>query len=109
MRPRGTIALGRQGYTVPTMKFLFIPVSVVGGLIAGAIGKKLFDVTWGMIAEEEPPESEHMRISVPKMLLAAAIQGALFRVTKEAVDHASRRAFMRATGSWPGEEEPEPE
>jgi hypothetical protein len=36
------------------------------------------------------------------------IEGALFRVVKGLVDHASRRGFSKATGSWPGEEEPEP-
>ncbi len=91
------------------MKFLFLPVSVGAGLIAGALGRKLFDVAWGWIDDEEPPESEHLRVSVPKMLLAAALQGAIFRATKSAVDHGTRRAFMSATGAWPGEEEPEPE
>jgi hypothetical protein len=28
---------------------------------------------------------------------------------KEATDHASRRAFYRTTGTWPGETHPDPE
>ena len=28
---------------------------------------------------------------------------------KAATDHYSRRAFARTTGTWPGEERPEPE
>jgi Protein of unknown function (DUF4235) len=98
-----------SGYSLSSVKLLFIPFSVMGGLLAGAVGKKLFDVIWGAIDDQEPPESEHRFISVPKMLVAAALQGAIFRVTKEAVDHGSRRAFLSFTGSWPGEEEPEPE
>ena len=41
--------------------------------------------------------------------VAAAVQGAIFRAVKEATDHGSRRAFMGVTGSWPGDERPEPE
>ena len=91
------------------MRFLFAPLGIAAGLIAGSVGKKLFDVVWGWIDDEEPPESEHLRISIPKMLVAAALQGALFRVAKNGVDHASRRAFMSLTGSWPGELEPNAE
>jgi hypothetical protein len=43
------------------------------------------------------------------MLAAAALQGAIFRGVKAATDHYSRRAFARTTGTWPGEERPEPE
>jgi hypothetical protein len=43
------------------------------------------------------------------MLIAAAIQGAIFRATRKLVDHQSRRAFAGALGTWPGEERPEPE
>jgi hypothetical protein len=40
--------------------------------------------------------------------LALVIEGALFRLVKSLSDHASRRGFAKATGSWPGEEAPEP-
>ncbi len=73
-------------------KLLFIPVSIGGGLLAGLVGKKIFDGLWGMIDDEEPPDSKHRDISWGRLLVAGAIQGAIFRAVKEATDHASRRA-----------------
>jgi Protein of unknown function (DUF4235) len=90
-------------------KLLFIPLSVVAGLVAGLVSRKVFDQIWGLIDEEEPPSSKHRDIDWGKLLIAAAIQGAVFRAVKEAADHYSRRAFYRTTGSWPGEQEPERE
>jgi len=90
-------------------KVLFIPFSIVSGLLAGFLGRKVFDQVWGVIDEEEPPDSKYRDVSWAKLLLAGAIQGAIFRAVKEAVDHASRRAFYRTTGSWPGEKRPDPE
>ena len=86
-----------------------MPISIIGGLIAGMIGRKVFDQIWGLIDEEEPPDSKHLEISWGKLLLAAAVQGAIFRAVKEAADHGTRKAFMGMTGSWPGDERPEPE
>jgi Protein of unknown function (DUF4235) len=91
------------------MKFLFIPIGVGAGLLAGATGKALFSQVWGLIDEEEPPDSKHKNVPWGKLLLAAALQGAIFRLTKEAVDRASRKGFYNLTGTWPGQEEPEPE
>ena len=91
------------------MKFLFLPVSIGGGFVAGMVGKKIFEQIWGLIDEEEPPDSEHLRVSLPTLAAALALEGAIFRMTRGLFDHGSRRAFMRATGTWPGEEEPEPE
>jgi hypothetical protein len=90
-------------------RLLFAPVSIIGGLIAGMLAKKVFEGVWGLIDREEPPESEHREISIPKLLLAGALQGAIFRAVKEASDHYSRRAFAGATGTWPGAERPDPE
>jgi Protein of unknown function (DUF4235) len=90
-------------------KFLFIPVSIIAGLLAGVVGKKLFNGLWGVIDDEEPPDSKHRDTSWGRLILAGAIQGAIFRVVKEATDHASRRAFHRTTGTWPGKEHPDPE
>jgi hypothetical protein len=89
-------------------KVLFIPVSIGGGLLAGFFAKKIFDQVWGLIDAEEPPDSKHRDIAWGKLLVAAAIQGAIFRAMKEATDHYSRRAFARTSGTWPGEERPEP-
>lgn len=90
-------------------KLLFIPVSVGGALLAGFVSKKVFDQMWGLIDGDEPPDSKHRDIQWSRLLLAGALQGAIFRVVKEATDHGGRRAFYRTTGSWPGEERPEAE
>jgi hypothetical protein len=90
-------------------KVFFIPISIAGGLIAGAISRKILDQIWGVFDDEEPPDSQHRDIQWGKLVIAAALQGAIFRVMKEATDHYSRRAFYRTTGTWPGEERPEPE
>jgi len=90
-------------------KLLFTPLSIVGGLLAGFLGKKLFSQVWGLIDEEEPPDAKHRDISWGRLLVAGALQGAIFRAVKEATDHATRRAFYRTTGTWPGEKRPDPE
>ena len=91
------------------MKFVFAPISIVLGLIAGSFGKKIFEQVWGMIDDEEPPKPEHREFSWPKMITALAVEGAIFRLVKGLVDHGSRTSFAKVTGTWPGEERPERE
>jgi len=88
-------------------KLLFIPFSVVGGLIAGFISKKIFDLAWGLVDDEEPPEPEHRDVPWLKLAIALAFEGAIFRMMRGLADRASRLGFYRFTGSWPGEEEPD--
>jgi uncharacterized protein DUF4235 len=90
-------------------KLFFAPFSIVFGIIAGLVGRKLFDQVWGLIDDEEPPDGSVHRISWRKLIIATAIQGAIFRATKAAFDRWARTGFLRLTGSWPGDEEPEPE
>ena len=89
------------------MKLLFLPFSIGTGLVAGVLAKKLFDLAWGMIDDEEPPEPEHREVSWLKLITALAIEGAIFRVIRGSVDRGFRRGFFAITGSWPGEEQPE--
>jgi Protein of unknown function (DUF4235) len=91
------------------MKFVFAPISIVLGLVAGMIGSKIFERLWGLIDEEEPPKPEHREFSWPKLVAALVIEGAIFRLVKGLVDHGSRISFAKLTGAWPGEEAPEPE
>jgi hypothetical protein len=38
-----------------------------------------------------------------EVVLAAAIQGAIFAATKAAIDRAGAQSFTRLTGTWPGD------
>ena len=89
------------------MKIAFIPISILGGLLAAFIGQKAFEAIWGKVDEREPPQPEHREVSLAKLALALAIEGAIFRLVKGLFDHAARRGFARWTGEWPGEDEPE--
>jgi hypothetical protein len=91
------------------LKIIFIPFSIVASLIAGVLSKKLFNQLWGLVDEEEPPDGKHRDIALGKLVVAAALQGAVFRIVKETSDHYSRRAFAGVTGSWPGEKAPDQE
>jgi len=90
-------------------RVLFVPFGIAAGLAAGFLGKLAFDRVWGLIDDQEPPEPEHREISVPKMVAAMAIQGAIFRAVRGLAEHQARRGFARWTGAWPGEARPEPE
>jgi hypothetical protein len=85
-------------------KMFFIPVSIIAGVLAGIVSKKVFDKIWGLVDQDDPPDSKQADIEWKRLLLAGAIQGAIARMVKESIDHGSRRAFYKTTGSWPGQE-----
>ena len=43
-----------------------------------------------------------------KLIAALLLEGATFRAVRGLFDHGARQAFHRLTGSWPGDERPEP-
>jgi predicted metal-dependent enzyme (double-stranded beta helix superfamily) len=74
--------------------------SVLGGIVAGAIFKRV----WRVAAhEEEAPEATDKRRGWGEILAAAAAEGAVFGGVKALIDRAGATGFERATGSWPGE------
>ncbi len=89
-------------------KILFIPVSIVSGLLAGLIGKKAFEALWGLFDDQEPPDAEDREAGWVKLVASLAVQGAAFTITRGVVDHLARQSFYKATGAWPGEERPDP-
>ena len=89
-------------------KILFLPVSVLGGLIAGLVGKKLFEGLWSLVDKQDPPDPKHREVAWKKVVPALLLEGAIFRLVRGVVDRASREGFTKLTGSWPGEKRPEP-
>ena len=89
-------------------KIIITPIGVVMGLIAGQLSKKIFDFIWSRFSDEEAPRPDQRDIGWPQLISSLIIEGAIFRLTKGVVDRGTRTGFQRLTGSWPGEEGPDP-
>jgi hypothetical protein len=89
------------------MKFLFAPIGIAAGLVAGFAAKKAFEGLWGLVDDEEPPEPDQREIRMAKLVAALVVEGAVFRLVKGLTDHGTRSAVARLTGRWPGEERPD--
>ena len=86
-------------------KVLYKPVgmlvSVLGGVLAGAIFKRVWKVAF---SEDDAPKATDADRSWREVLLAAALQGAIFGLVKAAVDRGAAEGTRKVTGVWPGEE-----
>jgi hypothetical protein len=89
------------------MKLIYKPFGLVLGLLAAILSRRLFDMIWGIFDKEEPPKPTTKEANWPKVLAAAAVQGATFRATRAAVDRAGAEGFEYFTGFWPGPKEQE--
>jgi hypothetical protein len=90
------------------MRLLYKPVGIVLGLIAGILGRQLFDLAWERVDDEEPPEATTRDTTVGRLVGAAAMQGAIFSVVRALVNRAGAAGWFHLTGVWPGEKKPDP-
>ncbi|SNR34483.1 DUF4235 domain-containing protein [Blastococcus mobilis] len=85
-------------------KFAYRPIGLIGGILAGTLSGIVFKQIWKHVADEEDaPTALQSEYSMREVVLAAAIQGAIFAATKAAIDRAGARGFKQLTGSWPGD------
>ena len=82
-------------------KPLSIVVSVLGGILAGAIFKRVWKIAAG---EDEAPKATDARRGWREILTAAALHGAIFALVKAAVDRGAAEGMQKLTGVWPGQE-----
>jgi hypothetical protein len=86
-----------------TVKLAYRPVGLLASVAAGAIASAIFKQIWRRMADEDDaPDALQSEYSLPKILLAAAIQGAIFAAVKALIDRGGARGFEKLTGSWPG-------
>ncbi|WP_019632379.1 DUF4235 domain-containing protein [Actinomadura atramentaria] len=87
------------------MKLLYKPLSllfsVLGGLLAGIAFKQVWRLAAG---EDDAPDADDPDRGWREVLLAAAVQGAVFALVKAAVQRTSAQAVRRATGRWPADD-----
>ncbi|MFC8042916.1 DUF4235 domain-containing protein [Nocardia sp. NPDC057353] len=79
-------------------KPLGLAVSVLGGLLANFVFGKIWQSISG---EDEAPHATSEDYGWREVLLAAAIQGAVFGLVKTAIDRAGATGFQAVTGTWP--------
>jgi hypothetical protein len=85
-------------------KLAYRPFGLVSGIAGGVIAGVIFKQIWKRVKDEDDaPGALQSEYSWGDVLLAAAVQGAIFAVVKAAVDRAGAHAFERWTGEWPGD------
>jgi hypothetical protein len=89
---------------VSAAKLAYRPVGIVASIAAGAIASAVFKQIWKRVADEEDaPDALQSEFGIGQILLAAALQGAIFAAVKALIDRGGARGFQRLTGSWPGD------
>lgn len=84
-------------------KVAYRPIGMVSGILAAAAAGAVFKQIWRRVANEnDAPDALQSEYSLQEVLLAAAIQGAIFAVVKALVDRGGAKAFEKVTGAWPG-------
>jgi membrane protein len=76
-------------------------VSVLGGMLARTLFKKVWKTTTG---QEDAPNPTDRRRGWREILLAAALQGAIFAVVQAALDRGTAEGTSKLTGVWPGDD-----
>ena len=91
------------------MGLIYKPFGIMLGILAGLLGKRLFNFAWTKIDDREPPEATTEETSWRRLLAASAVQGVIFKVTRVVVDRYGAVGWRYLTGVWPGERRPDPE
>jgi hypothetical protein len=86
------------------IRLFYKPVSVLASVTGGVLAGVIFNKVWKITArEDDAPKATDAQRGWREVLLAAALQGAIFAVVKAAVDRGSAVGTRKLTGVWPGE------
>lgn len=77
-------------------------VTLVSGVVSGALAGAVFNRIWRAVSgAEQAPEPAALDHSMREVLIAGAIQGAVFGLVKAAVGRLTARGYQRVTGNDP--------
>jgi hypothetical protein len=86
-------------------KPLGLLIGVAGGIAANAVFARVWKTFTG---QDEAPTATDRDRGWREILIAAAVQGAVFGLVKAAIDRGGAAGFQKATGAWPGEGSDDP-
>jgi Protein of unknown function (DUF4235) len=77
-------------------KLGYKPIGLILGMVGGLLAGKVFGVIWKKISnEDETPQPLSEDYSTREVLIAAALQGAIFALIKTALDRYGMRGFRK--------------
>ncbi|MGI5401078.1 DUF4235 domain-containing protein [Streptomyces sp. CA-135486] len=84
-------------------KVAYKPIGLVLGAMSGALAGAVFKRVWKAVGHEaDAPDATDQDRSWREVVIAAALQGAIFAAVKATVDRGGATAVHRLTGTWPG-------
>ena len=87
------------------MKVMYKPVTLLAGVLSGLLAGSIFKRVWQVAArEDDAPQATDAERGWREVLVAAALQDAIFVVVKAAVDRGTAAGTRRLTGTWPIED-----
>jgi hypothetical protein len=87
---------------VKASKIAYKPVGMALGAVGGLLATAVFRQVWTSLGhDDEAPAATDPDRTWREVLLAAALQGAVFAGVKAAVDRGGATAVHRLTGTWP--------
>ncbi|MEU6095260.1 DUF4235 domain-containing protein [Streptomyces sp. NPDC047079] len=85
-----------------SLPLVYKPVGFALGWASGALAGIAFRKAWKAIRHEnDAPDALDKDRGWGEVLIAAAVQGALFAVARSVADRAGAKAIERSTGVWP--------
>ncbi len=85
--------------TSTTAKIVYMPFGLLFSVLGGVLASFLFGQLWKWIADEdEAPDATSDAYGTREVLIAAALQGAVFGLVKAAVDRAGMRGVRKLVG-----------
>jgi hypothetical protein len=87
-------------------QILYRPWGLVASLLGGLLAGQIFQQVWKRLdpdSSDDPPTPLQSEYRLPKILVAALIQGAIFSAVRALINRGGARVFERWTGEWPGD------
>jgi hypothetical protein len=91
------------------MGLIYKPFGLLLGILAGLLGRRIFNFAWEKLDDEDPPKGTTEEATWGKVIAAAALQGVIFKTLRVVVDRYAAIGWSYLTGVWPGEKRPDPD
>lgn len=83
-------------------KITYDLVSLVSGILGGALAGAIFNRIWrAVFNEDEAPQPTALDRNIREVLVAGAVQGAIFGLVKAAFGRITARGYRQFTGTTP--------